>query len=271
LAKRKLARASGWLALIVGGLTQLMACSPRAHLAGVPAAGGTEPESITVAEADVTLGFASGVARAQTHVASFRVTKHPVTVAQMRGCVAARACNKPADTCGVPTGGVLERPTYADAEALDVPVTCVAPKEAAAYCAWVGGRLPRASEWLLAARGSSVSTYAWGNGAPSCARHPAASGILTDARSCCDADASCTLNDLARVGRHVSGASAAGLEDVLFAPGELADSDPAAPLASCGGGVCVVRGRRGAIEGLVPASAEGTFTTFRCAFGEKNQ
>lgn len=242
----------------------VLGCNQHAHTAAAGPSG-PPPESVAVAASDVTVGFASGVSRAQARVTPYRITRHPITVGDYRACVAAGACDPPRGACDG-AGGVLDRATYDDADATDVPVTCVAPAQAVRYCAFVGGRLPSVSEWLLAARGGTVQRYAWGDDAPSCARHPAAGGILADARSCCGDDAKCAANDLARVGAHAAGASPLAVEDVLLAHGEFADSDVTAPLSSCGGGTCVVAGRRGAIEGLVPAAAVTAPVTFRCAF-----
>lgn len=45
----------------------------------------------------------------------------------------------------------------------DHPVTQISGADAAAYCAWVGGRLPTNDEWEVAARAGASTLYPWGN------------------------------------------------------------------------------------------------------------
>jgi formylglycine-generating enzyme required for sulfatase activity/serine/threonine protein kinase len=56
----------------------------------------------------------------------------------------------------------------ADPARQDHPINCVDQAQAAAYCAFVGKRLPTEAEWEYAARGTDERLYPWGNAAPTC-------------------------------------------------------------------------------------------------------
>ncbi len=92
-------------------------------------------------------------------VAAFDLDRAEVTVARFRVCSAAAACEKIAE----------------DSEP-GRPVRNISPEEASAFCAFDGGRLPNANEWLFAAAGSAGRRYPWGNTGLVCRR--ASFGLL---------------------------------------------------------------------------------------------
>ncbi len=130
-------------------------------------------------------------------VASFAMQRTPVTVLEYRACEAKRACTS-----------TPEKP-YCNEHEPDRerhPINCVTWGQAAAFCAWAGGRLPTEAEWEYAARGSDGRMYPWGS------KHPAKTLLCWDGknsdlgmmkrRSTCPVDA------------HPGGASPFGLLDM---------------------------------------------------------
>jgi formylglycine-generating enzyme required for sulfatase activity len=101
-------------------------------------------------------------------VADFFLDAAEVTVRAYRACVEAGRCvaPKPGPFCN---GLATARDTH--------PVNCVDHRDATAFCAWAGGRLPTESEWEYAASGGAEGRrHAWGDAPPTrttaCYDHP---------------------------------------------------------------------------------------------------
>lgn len=213
------------------------------------------PPMASIAAATLTSGVQIGPARRPESVAAFRIAKRPVTVAQYLDCVSAGACAPaPDNACSDPTAPPpFNRPTVAIDGGGALPATCVGAAQAKAFCAWVGGKLPSLSQFLLAARGPSVRRFAWGDTLPTCDQRPdgTASQLGGAGKPCASGD---PLRDFA-VGQHAAGASPFGVEDVLSSPGELLAVSADAFTTACaeGFGACVAYGLRpGAIDGFEP-------------------
>jgi len=89
-------------------------------------------------------------AAARIHVEAFWIDRVEVTNARYDVCVEAGACSRPSGTA------------FGDATKADHPATIVSWTQAAAYCRWVGKRLPTEAEWEKAARGVDGRRYPWG-------------------------------------------------------------------------------------------------------------
>ncbi len=93
----------------------------------------------------------------------------------------------------------------------DLPVVQVSARDAAAFCAHYGLRLPSEAEWEFAARGTDGRRFPWGNQRPTqTAPHRANFGTV----GCCAPDAADGYARLAPVGRYPAGVSPFGLYDM---------------------------------------------------------
>jgi len=209
-------------------------------------------ELVAIPGGTFTMGDATGEldeAPREVAVRSFRIMRHEVTNRQFAAFVEASGHRTDAERSGFGhvwsarwrrvRGASWRRPqgpasTIAGLE--NHPVVQVSARDAAAYCAWRGLRLPTEEEWELAARGRDGRRYPWGNDAPvQQGERRANFGTVT----CCAPDPSDGFARTAPVGRYPRGASPFGLLDMAGNVWEWTSS-PYAPrggeLALRGGG-----------------------------------
>jgi len=157
-------------------------------------------------------------------VAAFKAMRHEVTVAQFERFVAATGHITDPERQGagyvwtdrwrlVP--GADWRHPHGPASSIaarsDHPVTQVSRRDAAAFCAHHGLRLPSEDEWEYAARGPRGFRYPWGNAPPQTwSRRPANFGTV----DCCAPDAIDGFETTSPVGHYPDGASPFGLHDM---------------------------------------------------------
>jgi formylglycine-generating enzyme required for sulfatase activity len=197
------------------------------------------PEAVDIAPQTMTSGFALAALRQKQDVAAFRITRTPITVARYRQCVTSGACTAPAseslECSHAADTHALYGATYDLPDGGDLPVTCASASQAAAYCAWVGGSLPTSSQWQLAARGTDVHRFAWGDTDPVCELSLGASN-----------NPYCATGgvDKSIVGQSPFAASPTGVQDVLLTPAELVRGSADSELPACGGDdrYCAMRG-----------------------------
>jgi formylglycine-generating enzyme required for sulfatase activity len=98
-------------------------------------------------------------------LSAYEIDRTEVTVGQWEKCVAAGECEPIAfKSCKVYTHQGLQISLRVPKSLTEpeVAATCVSRPEAAAFCAWKGGRLPTHDQWERAARGTKGRLFPWG-------------------------------------------------------------------------------------------------------------
>jgi formylglycine-generating enzyme required for sulfatase activity len=196
------------------------------RVAGVLAAG-PQPELVSIPGGRFVMGDAAGEpdeAPRAVAVRAFRIMRHEVTNREFAAFVAATGHVTDAERSGAGyvwtdrwrsvRGAEWRRPqgaasTIAGLE--DHPVVQTSARDAAAYCAWLGLRLPTEAEWELAARGVDGRRYPWGDEAPQQRGERRANFGTVD---CCAPDGSDGFLRTAPVGSFPRGASPYGVQDM---------------------------------------------------------
>ncbi|MEJ2697294.1 MAG: SUMF1/EgtB/PvdO family nonheme iron enzyme [Candidatus Sulfobium sp.] len=100
----------------------------------------------------------------KVHLKAFYIDRCEVTNALYHKCVAGGACKDPSlITDYAKTIHEEGKQWYTDKAMADYPVVGITWRQAGIYCEWAGKRLPLASEWEKAARGTDGRKYPWGN------------------------------------------------------------------------------------------------------------
>lgn len=228
------------------------------------------PEATSPISGNVTLGTVGTRGRESVSVSAVKLTKTPITVHDYRRCVDSGFCAPPSrnDVSCIAKGLDGQTWTTAPEKREMLPVTCTTAEQAAKYCRWVGGRLPRIDEWQLAARGADVHRYPWGDSPPKCDQMLRLQFRSGDPALACGGS---PVGDDMVVGKHVAGHGAGVLDDVLVSRGEYVTGMATKEAASCADGqTCVIRGGSpGAIEQIAPAGSKADLEAagFRCAWG----
>jgi formylglycine-generating enzyme required for sulfatase activity len=260
-----------------------------------PGAASCPAGMVLVAGARFAMGSAADAETPSDETPRHDVTVRPfcldvteVTVAAYAAC---EGCERPQRTVEfeglTPNGAVFESQFCNGPADGDHPQNCVDWRQAKAYCATLGRRLPTEAEWELAARGQEGRLYPWGQAPPSGQRLNACflecSRMLTSRREAVgkgpwpamlgDDDAAAATSP---VGRYPAGATPAGVMDLAGNVWEWTES-PYCPYGKddCGDSRRVLRGGgwdttesqdvRSARRYPSAPTARGRSIGFRCA------
>jgi formylglycine-generating enzyme required for sulfatase activity len=116
-------------------------------------------EWVTVRAGEFTMGsndYGGEQPIHQVYLSEYQIARHPVTNAQYELFVKANSYAVPLHWKNGKISAGKE----------NYPVVNVSWKDAQAFCAWAGVRLPTEAEWEKAARGTDGRKYPWGNEPP---------------------------------------------------------------------------------------------------------